>query len=109
MEKYARIVNAKDNVVTLVSDCNKGDEIIVNIDESEVTYTADANIKYGHKMAIKDIKKGEPIIKYGEHIGDAIEDISAGTWVHIHNVQDTYKCLDKDGNPLPGQENECGI
>ena len=105
MKKYARMVSAKDNVLTLLSDCNKGDEITVKTEGSEVTYIADAEIKYGHKMAKVDIKKGEAILKYGERIGDATEDIAAGNWVHTHNVKDTYKCLDKDGNPLPGQEN----
>lgn len=42
--------------------------------------------KRGHKYATKDIKKGDLILKYGEPIGSASEDISRGAHVHTHNV-----------------------
>lgn len=41
----------------------------------------------GHKTAIRDIKKGENIIKYGYPIGHALEDIKAGEHVHTHNIK----------------------
>lgn len=41
----------------------------------------------GHKVAILDIKKGQSIIKYGNPIGYAIEDIKAGDLVHTHNIK----------------------
>jgi altronate hydrolase len=40
----------------------------------------------GHKVALRDIKKGEPITKYGQVIGFASQDIPAGSLVHVHNV-----------------------
>ena len=48
-------------------------------------------IAFGHKIAIDDIKKGDDVIKYGESIGIAKEDISQGEWVHTHNVEETYR------------------
>lgn len=45
------------------------------------------NIPAGHKIALKDIKAGEPVIKYGEVIGRATKDIKAGEWVHSHNLK----------------------
>ena len=45
------------------------------------------NIEDGHKYAHHDIKKGENIIKYGQPIGHAIEDISKGEHVHSHNMK----------------------
>jgi altronate dehydratase small subunit len=36
---------------------------------------------------LKDIMKGTPIIKYGETIGSATENISKGDHVHVHNVE----------------------
>lgn len=42
--------------------------------------------KVGHKFALKNIKKGEPIIKYGEVIGLAKSNIKKGDWVHSHNL-----------------------
>lgn len=41
----------------------------------------------GHKIALKDIKKGEKIIKYGFPIGHATENIKEGEWVHTHNIK----------------------
>ncbi len=47
----------------------------------------EVNLQDGHKYAIKDIKKGEHIIKYGNPIGHATEDIKKGDHVHSHNVK----------------------
>ena len=44
-------------------------------------------IPAGHKFALKDIKKGEFVIKYGEIIGRATQDIKSGEWVHSHNLK----------------------
>ncbi len=44
-------------------------------------------LENGHKYAIRDIKKGENIIKYGNPIGHATEDIKKGDHVHSHNVK----------------------
>lgn len=41
----------------------------------------------GHKYAIRDIQKGEPIIKYGFPIGVATDDIKCGEQVHSHNLK----------------------
>ena len=41
----------------------------------------------GHKTAIRDIKAGENIIKYGYPIGHAICDIKKGEHVHTHNIK----------------------
>ena len=53
---------------------NKLDNVEVNLDD-------------GHKYARCDIKTGENIIKYGNPIGHATEDIKAGEHVHTHNVK----------------------
>ena len=47
----------------------------------------DINLEDGHKYALCDIKAGENIIKYGNPIGHATEDIKAGEHVHTHNVK----------------------
>ncbi len=41
----------------------------------------------GHKYALREIKKGENVIKYGFPIGHATEDIAAGEHVHSHNIK----------------------
>ena len=70
----------------------------------------DVNLEDGHKCALFDIKKGENIIKYGNPIGHATEDIKAGEHVHTHNVKTnlsgnleyTYEPVSYD---LPEEEN----
>ena len=47
----------------------------------------DINLEDGHKYALRDIKCGENIIKYGNPIGHATCDIKAGEHVHTHNVK----------------------
>lgn len=52
---------------------NKPDNVEVNVDN-------------GHKYAVRDIKRGENIIKYGQPIGHALADIKKGEHVHSHNL-----------------------
>ncbi|MBQ8894643.1 MAG: altronate dehydratase [Clostridia bacterium] len=40
----------------------------------------------GHKYAIKPLKKGKNVIKYGNPIGHATADIAVGEHVHTHNL-----------------------
>lgn len=47
----------------------------------------EVSLDNGHKYATRDIKRGENIIKYGNPIGHATEDIGAGEHVHTHNLK----------------------
>ncbi len=63
-------------------------KVIINeIDNVGVCLVASGDIPAGHKYALKDIKKGETVIKYGQIIGRATTDINTGEWVHTHNVK----------------------
>ena len=42
------------------------------------------------KIALRDICKGEEIVKYGVVIGRATTDIPAGSWVHLHVMCSVY-------------------
>ena len=44
-------------------------------------------IPFGHKVCLKPINKGDPIIKYDQIIGFASKNISAGEHVHSHNLE----------------------
>ena len=59
---------------------NEKDNIGVSLEGSEA-------IPAGHKYALRHIGKGEAVIKYGEIIGRATQDIEKGEWVHTHNVR----------------------
>ena len=43
-------------------------------------------IRIGHKIALRPIAPGEPVIKYGQTIGFATAAIAPGGWVHSHNL-----------------------
>jgi len=47
----------------------------------------EVNLADGHKYALRDIAKGENVIKYGNPIGHATADIKAGEHVHTHNLK----------------------
>ena len=61
---------------------------INELDNVEVALRGTDTIPAGHKKAIKPIKKGEKVIKYGNPIGVATADIAEGEWVHTHNVRE---------------------
>ena len=63
-------------------------KVIINkADNIGVCLTASGDIPAGHKFALKDIKQGETVIKYGQIIGRATVNIKKGEWVHTHNVK----------------------
>ena len=64
-----------DNVVVALHPIAKG--TLVEVDGLAVTALED--IPQGHKMAVKPIKNGENVIKYGFPIGHATADAAPGT------------------------------
>ncbi len=47
-------------------------------------------VTLGHKISARDIAAGEKVIKYGVPIGSATVAITAGSRVHVHNMQSDY-------------------
>lgn len=84
-------VNEKDNLVTCLKDIKKGETVTLD----GASYTANADIPKFHKMATATIKKGEYCYKYGEIIGEALEDLKPGDYVHVHNLASTRGRGDK--------------
>lgn len=88
MKEFIKI-NECDNVIIALRDYKK-DEVI-DLEDEKITLLEDIN--RGHKIAIKNINKGENIVKYGLPIGYALEDIKVGNWVHTHNTKTNLKDL----------------
>ena len=72
------------------------DNVIVAIRESEAGQLATdremrleliEHVPQGHKIASREIREGDPIVKYGQPIGIAKSAIHTGQWVHTHNVE----------------------
>ncbi|MCR4441826.1 MAG: UxaA family hydrolase [Peptococcaceae bacterium] len=91
MKKYAKLISSSDNVVTSVADIKAGEEFFVKVEDKELSYKSNHDVPFGHKIAIVNIEKDGPVIKYGETIGLATARIRTGDWVHTHNVRDHYE------------------
>ena len=85
--RNAMIIDAKDNVAVAIEPIAKGDAAVYVCEGKAVSLPALEDITIYHKLATRDIAKGEPVVKYGEHIGVASSDIKAGEHVHVHNVE----------------------
>ena len=80
------IMNSEDNCATALATISKDAEIEINGNRIKIN----ENIEIGHKIALKDLKKGDLIKKYGEIIGIATEEINIGDWIHTHNIKSHY-------------------
>ncbi len=76
-------INQEDNVAVALRPIAKGETLTVG----DVSVTVLEEIPQGHKVALRPVKAGEKVVKYGFCIGFAKEDIEAGGWVHVHNLK----------------------
>jgi altronate hydrolase len=72
----------EDNIAVAARHLSPGTECRFN----GSTFTLAQRVALGHKLAVRPIKKGEAVYKYGQIIGFASADIPAGGHVHVHNV-----------------------
>ncbi|AAT42629.1 UxaA family hydrolase [Picrophilus oshimae] len=84
--KIALVIDEKDNVATLLEGSKAGEKVQLKGLTCEKSIICNQDIPSGHKIAIKNIKLGESVIKYGEIIGRATKEIKIGDYVHIHNI-----------------------
>jgi (2R)-sulfolactate sulfo-lyase subunit alpha len=56
-------------------------------DDKDVAVTAKSDIPIGHKLALKDYKPGDTVIKYGVDIGKVVAPIRKGEHTHIQNLK----------------------
>lgn len=85
--RRAIAISEKDNVATLLEEVRRGESVEVTVGEARLLVKAEDDIPFGHKIALRDIKKGEKVVKYGEPIGEATKDIKKGEHVHVHNIR----------------------
>lgn len=87
---HCLVHSPKDTVgVVVVEGLKSGTEMLCLITETDTTFNlkAKADIPIGHKVALRDVKKGDTIWKYGEDIGRAVANIKKGEHLHVHNVK----------------------
>ena len=78
----AIVISAQDNVATALEALAAGQTIQAGAAAVAIVEA----IPRGHKVALRDIRAGDVVVKYGSAIGHASADIAAGTHVHTHNV-----------------------
>lgn len=77
-ERIHVVVDPRDNVTTVWDQAT-------GLAQLQGGMKIAPGIPFGHKVALRPIARGEPVIKYGVAIGRATRDIASGEHVHIHN------------------------
>ncbi|HUC78284.1 MAG TPA: UxaA family hydrolase [Vicinamibacterales bacterium] len=78
----ALVISERDNVATALEPLERGRAIEV----AGTTLVILEPVPRGHKVSLRRIAMGEPVVKYGSPIGTATSDIAAGAHVHLHNL-----------------------
>src|SRR5437870_989633 len=105
LSQVAVQLRPEDNVAVAARDLHVG----LDVRSGGRTLTLSQRVGLGHKLAVRDIRKGEAIYKYGQIIGFAKADIPAGSHVHVHNVaadafeRDYAFCRDCPPPPKPAE------
>ena len=75
--------------VVVVEGVTKGQELTgwIMEDDKELKITARSDIPIGHKIALKDYKLGDTVIKYGTDIGKIVAPIARGEHTHVQNLK----------------------
>lgn len=103
MKQVIRI-NEADNVAVALTDIEKGST--VDVDGVQIALLT--NVPAGHKFALRDIKEGENVIKYGFPIGKALHDVERGTWIDHHDIKTNLRGeLNYDNVRIKQQLNSC--
>ncbi|MDR0339497.1 MAG: UxaA family hydrolase [Desulfovibrio sp.] len=56
-------------------------------EDETITFKIIGDIPIGHKVALRDFKVGETVIKYSTDIGKVVAPIKKGEHLHVHNVK----------------------
>ena len=76
-------MDPKDNVAVVTADVKASDA--VELDDGTRVRASEA-VPRGGKVALMPLAAGATVVRYGETIGLATEDIAAGQHVHTHNL-----------------------
>lgn len=78
-----------DNVGVATVDLKTGEAAKgLNMDrQAPLEVRALSDIPLGHKIALRDLKVGDTVIKYGHDIGRVVAEIKVGEHVHTHNLK----------------------
>ncbi|WP_134702359.1 UxaA family hydrolase [Ammoniphilus sp. YIM 78166] len=87
MSRFIQL-NEKDHVAIALEPILKGEVLQIN-ENTRVELKED--VQKGHKILVYPVEKGADVLKFGYSIGKARVDLSAGEWVHTHNLESGLK------------------
>ena len=91
MEQIGYVVHEPDNVATAMADIEAGKvELTGETGNAGSGLTALQPVPFGHKIALRDLDEGEPVVKYVVSIGITTKKIKKGMHVHLHNMKSAY-------------------
>jgi altronate hydrolase len=82
LSERAIIIHSEDNVAIAKTAIGLGTVLRLNGTRILLCQT----VQPGHKIALRSIAQGQPVVRYGQVIGLATENIPQGGTVHVHNM-----------------------
>ncbi len=88
-ERFARAVrlHPDDTVAVLIEEAAPGMGVSFVGEARKAAIVVQESIPYGHKVALRSMQGGSAVLKYGEPMGIATQEIRPGEHVHVHNVR----------------------
>ncbi len=76
-------IHPADHVAVAVRALAEGCQVVVDGEALQLG----EDVPLGHKIAVRSLEPGEPVVKYGFPIGEVTAPIARGAWVHTHNLK----------------------
>jgi LDH2 family malate/lactate/ureidoglycolate dehydrogenase len=94
----AILLSGEDDVAAVLDTVSEHGMVIVTLagsGEAIMELAARQTLPFGHKVAVRNIDKGNPVHRYGFPIGVATTDIDQGEHVHTHNMRSQFSPVSK--------------
>jgi len=82
LAECALLLRPDDDVAVTTRELAAGTRVLTATGELVLP----GDVPRGHKLAVRDVAAGSAVLKYGQSIGRATVDITAGDHVHTHNL-----------------------
>jgi len=83
MNRWVRL-HQDDHVVIALQAVKQGESLDLGAELGMLRVVED--VPAGHKIALRQVKQGDDVLKFGYSIGKAKQQIEPGQWVHTHNM-----------------------
>ncbi|GHO70154.1 galactarate dehydratase [Ktedonobacter sp. SOSP1-52] len=83
LQEAAVLLQAGDDVAIARLPLSRG--LVLRLPDGRLLEVGQ-RIQAGHKLALRGIAQGQPVLRYGSIIGFATQTIAAGSHVHTHNL-----------------------